>query len=153
MGVLYTIMPLDEAIAGYVRDVGGAVPEWSVASRNPTPQEVRTVCAGVTDLNVQRFSPPEHAWQIMIEGFNDPDNEPWTLLNIADFNGDETAPQPIYFEKGWPSLILRIVRALSVQCGPLVIIPDTGCVPIVVSSNDSVDVLFATWEHTRGVDR
>ena len=89
----------------------------------------------------------------MIEGLKDPDNEPWTLLNVTNFNGDETAPHSIWFEKGWPSLILRIVQALSVNCGPLVVIPDTGCAPIVVNSGDNVGVLFATWEHTRGVDR
>jgi hypothetical protein len=50
-------------------------------------------------------------------------------------------------------LILRIVHDLSRRCGPLVLCPDTGCVPIVVTATDSVESLFQTWEHTRGVDR
>jgi hypothetical protein len=88
----------------------------------------------------------------MIEGLEDPDNEPWTLLNVSDFNGDETSPHEIWFEKGWASLILRVVCGLSAACGPLVIVPDTGCKPIVVSADDDVAMLFATWEHTREED-
>jgi len=153
MGVLYTIVPLDESLAAYIRDVGGVVPQWSGPSRNPTPQEVRAVCGELSDLKVTMYSPPEHAWQIMIEGFHDADDEPWTLLNVFEFNGDETQPHAIWFDKGWPSLILRIVRELSAHCGPLVIVPDTGCNPIVVSAHDDVAKLFATWEHTREGDR
>jgi hypothetical protein len=153
MGVLYTVVPLDEPIAGYIRDLGGVAPSFDAPSREPTPQELRTVCRSLTDLKVTMYSPPGHAWQIMIEGLRDPDNEPWTLLNVRDFNGDETVPHSIWFEKGWPSLILRIVGSLAAYCGPLVIVPDTGCVPIVVSAEDDVSVLFTTWEHTRGVDR
>jgi hypothetical protein len=153
MGVLYIVVPLDEQIATYIRDVGGVVPPWDRPSRNPTPQELRAVCGAMSDLKVTVYSPPGHAWQIMIEGLKDPDNEPWTLLNVTGFSGDETLPHSICFEKGWPSLILRVVSGLSAFCGPLVIVPDTGCKPIVVSANDDVAVLFATWEHTRGVDR
>jgi hypothetical protein len=153
MGVLYTIWPLDEPIAVYLRDVGVVFPEASIPSRNPTPLELRAVAADLTDLKVNVYSPPGHAWQIMIGGVNAPDNEPWTLLNVTAFNGDEGVPHAIWFEKGWPSLILRVVHALSVRCGPLAVVPDTGCKPIVVSPGDDVDSLFANWEHTRGVDR
>jgi hypothetical protein len=152
MGVLYTVVPLDDSITGYLRDVGVVFPEPSIPSRNPTPRELREVAATLADHKVTLHSPPENAWQIMIEGRNDPDNEPWALLNVTDFSGDEAAPHSIWFEKGWPSLILRVVRALSVRCGPLVIVPDTGCKPIVVGAADDPANLFATWEHTRGVD-
>ena len=104
-------------------------------------------------MGVFYFSPPEHAWQIMISGLIDPDNEPWTLLNLREFDGDECKPHSIWFERGWPSLILRIVHSLSAKCGPLAIVPDTGCPPVVVCPGDDVGVLFVTWEHTRGVDR
>jgi hypothetical protein len=153
MGVLYSIVPLDESIAPYLRDVGVEFTDSGNSSRNPTPLELRAVAAQLTDLHVDLYSPPEHAWQIMIQGKKDPDNEPWTLLNVTEFSGDETVPHAIWFEKGWPSLILRVVHALSLRCGPLVIVPDTGCKPIVVSASDDVGRLFANWEHTRGVDR
>jgi hypothetical protein len=153
MGVLYSVVPLDESIAAYIREVGGIVPAFNARSREPTPHELRAVCSDLKDLKVTVYSPPEHAWQIMIEGLRDPDNEPWTLINVRGFNGAEMAPHSIWFEKGWPSLILRIVGRLAAGCGPLVIVPDTGCVPIVVGAGGDVSALFATWEHTCGVDR
>ena len=152
MGVLYTIVPLDDSITGYLRDVGVDYPAECVPSRNPTPRELREATATLADQKVT-YSPPGHAWQIMIEGRNDPDYEPWTLLNVTAFSGDETEPHSIWFEKGWPSLILRVVHILSARCGPLVIVPDTGCTPIVVGEGDDPRILFETWEHTRGVDR
>ena len=153
MGVLYTVVPLEEQIADYLLDVGATVPGWTTASRNPTPREIRTVCTALLNLKIEMLSPPVYAWQVMIEGLRDPENEPWTILNVDHFNGDENAPHSIWFEKGWPSLILRIVNALSSNCGPLVIIPDTGCTPIVVSTSDDVGDLLSTWEHTHGCDR
>ena len=149
MGVLYIVLPLDEEIAAYIREAGGVVPSLNAPSREPTPQEVRAVCCSLADFKVTAYSPPDHAWQIMIQGLRDPDHEPWTLLNVSDFDGDESAPHSIWFEKGWPSLILRIVVKLAACCGPLVIVPDTGCMPIAVSAQDNVSALLATWEHTR----
>lgn len=153
MGVLYTIVPLDESIVPCLRDLGVSFSDFGCPSRNPTPAELRDVAAELTDLHFDLYSPPEHDWQIMIQGKKDPDHEPWTLLNVLNFNGDETSAHEIWFEKGWPSLILRIVHALAKRCGSLVIVPDTGCKPIVVSSADDVGQMFATWEHTRGADR
>jgi hypothetical protein len=152
MGVLYSVFPLDEAIAVYLRDHGVDVPDPIAASRNPTPRELRLACNSQTGFKAEVFSPPTHSWQIMIEGSTAPENEPWTLLNVTDFNGDETSPHSIWFEKGWPSLILRIVHTLSATCGPLVIWPDTGEVPVIVNSVDDPDILIATWEHTRPDD-
>jgi len=104
-------------VSHYLRTLGVDVPQKP--SRYPTPKEVRDVCGALSDFNVEMFSPPDHAWQIVIQGINDADNEPWTMVNISSFNGDENAPHHLSFSKGWPSLILRIVRALTVHCGPL----------------------------------
>ena len=149
MGVIYIVEPLDDEIADYLHDVGVIVPEWKGLCRNPTPKEIREVCGNLTDLSVQYFSPPEHHWQVMIEGKNNPENEPWTLLNVRNFNGCEDEPHAISFEKGWPSLILRIVLGLSAKCGPLVVVPDTGDAPLAVSPVDSVENLLTIWEHTQ----
>lgn len=147
MGVIYVVLPLDIEVSAYLRTLG--IEFFDEPSRNPTPKEVRTACEALGDLKVEIFSPPHHAWQISIQGLRAPDNEPWTTLNISNFNGDENAPQAISFSKGWPSLILRIVRDLSVICGPLVIFPDTGCKPIAVKANDEVHTLLNVWEHTQ----
>ena len=153
MGVLYIVVPLDDSITGYLRDIGVPFSESGIPSRNPTPNELREAAASLADQRVTFYIRPTHAWQIMIEGQHDPEHEPWTLLNVTDFSGDEDQPHSFWFEKGWPSLILRVVHALSTRCGSLVIVPDTGCKPIVVAADDDPEVLFDAWEHTNGVDQ
>jgi len=54
-----------------------------------------------------------------------------TLLHINKWGGSEHRRQPVVFEKGDPSLVLRIVHALSSRCGPLVVTPDSGDPPVV----------------------
>ncbi len=151
MGVFYWIVPIDKKVADYLRGIGASVPHSENDSRNPTPQELRTICGRMTDVKVDFLASPNHSWQIWFEGLNDPGHEPWTLLNIHKFNGNESAPHSIWFEKGWPSLIVRIVHTLAAICGPLVIFPDTGCSPLIVTSDGDAQQLFATWEHARGL--
>jgi hypothetical protein len=151
MGVLYTVVPLDDEIADYLRDCGGAVPNANRPARNPTPGEIRAVCDALRGQLVQYNVNPGSYWQAVVEGATDPNSEPWTLLNISKFSGSEEEPHPIWFEKGWPSLILNILQRLSVSCGPLVVIPDTGEAPIAVTAADTVEHLEARWEHSRPV--
>jgi hypothetical protein len=152
MGVLSCVVPLDDSIVGWLRDRKVDVPELIEGNRNPTPREVRHVCAEMKDVRTKIYAPPHHAYQVMFEGLTNPNVEPWTLLNISKYNGNEDYPHEIWFEKGWPSLILRVVLSLSKHCGSLVIIPDTGCDPIVVNRDGDVRNLLQRWDHTRGVD-
>ena len=152
MGVIYCIFPLDAGIADYLRELGVAVPTHDDPTRNPTPREVREVCNALTDCSVELFSRPDHAWQMNIGGRRDPEQEPWTVLHVPDFNGREDDPHSIWFEKGWPCLIMRIVNGLTRKCGPLVIWPDTGEAPVAVSSDESIEESLQSWEHTRDPD-
>jgi len=149
MGVLYAIVPVDDEIADYLREMGESVPEADAAPRNPTPREIRAVCDALPGQRVHYSFKFGAFWQAVVEGAADPEQEPWTLLNIAEFSGSEDEPHPISFDKGWPSLILEIVRRLSVSCGPLAVIPDTGEAPIAVTGQDSIEDLLGRWEHTR----
>lgn len=153
MGVIYSVFPLDDEIADYLRDMGIAVPGVDRPARNPTPREVREVCASLTDCRAEILTPPKYdGWQVNLEGRAAPEREPWTVLQVSDFNGSEEAPHSIWFEKGWPELILRVVHGLARTCGPLVIIPDTGEDPAVVTSSDLVDEILRAWEHTEDVE-
>lgn len=151
MGVLYCVVPLDDEIAGHLRDSGETVPTADEPARNPTPREIRAVCDALRGQRVQYNVKPGSFWQAVVEGATEPEREPWTLLNISKFSGSEEEPHEICFDKGWPSLILNIVQRLSIRCGPLVVIPDTGEAPIAVTAEDSVEDLSARWEHTRPV--
>ncbi|HWB05787.1 MAG TPA: hypothetical protein VG796_22390 [Verrucomicrobiales bacterium] len=158
MGVFYSVAPLDDSLAACFREVGVELPQNRGYSRNPTPQEARDVCLALTEFNVEAFAPPECAWRIVIMGRKDSpaaseidyETEPWTTLNVHDFDGNETTPHTIWFEKGWPALILRIVHALTEKCGTLIIIPDTGCKPLAVRAADDVRELYDSWEHALG---
>jgi len=150
MGVLYTVLPLDDELATYLRDEGAHVPPRPKTTRNPTLLEVRDVCDRLAGFRTEYFvSPDAKHWQASIEGAADPEQEPWTLLNVSDFTGRENEPQKIWFEKGWESLILRVLHRLAGPCGPLVLIPDTGEPPMVVSADTPFDELEARWKSTR----
>jgi hypothetical protein len=152
MGVLYTVLPLDDELATYLRDEGVHVPPCPKATRNPTLLEVRAVCDRLDGFGTRYFvSQDAKHWQASIEGAANPEEEPWTLLNVSDFTGREEEPQKIWFEKGWPSLILRILHGLVGSCGHLVLIPDTGEPPLVVSADVSFEELDARWNSTREV--
>jgi hypothetical protein len=158
MGVFYCVVPLDAEIRPHILAAGATVPESNRATRNPTPREIRNVCSKLTDIEAHINSPLDRPWQVRnvwqaVLGDADYDHHPWTRLNVHDFNGREDQPHSIWFEKGWPSLILRVVHALSVQCGPLVVWPDMGDPPIVVSATDTVAELLRSWQHTRNLEQ
>src|SRR5687768_5247991 len=104
---MYHIWPADEAHVADLLPAGTTLPDAAIPSRNPTPSEIRMVAAALTDLHVGVWSPPEHEWSVSFKDLTDPHAQPWTVLNVSDFNGDEGAPHEIWFEKGWLSLILR----------------------------------------------
>lgn len=142
MGVLYHVEPLDEEMAGLLHAMGEKLPDADLPSRNPTPQEVRAVCDALRGYTVEYNITPKARWQAIIEGKGGEDG---TILNIEKFNAAEDQPLPIWFEKGDPALILEIVKQLAKICGPLVVIPDTGDVPITVTANASVKKLLREW--------
>src|SRR5262245_61044452 len=127
MGVFYFIQPFDEEMASLFEEMGAAVPRSDEPSRNPTPAEVRKVCSTLRDFKTEFNVKPKSFWQAVIEGKK---RDEGTILNVDDFKGGEDKPHAIWFEKGSPALILEIVKRLSKQCGPLVVVPDTGDAPI-----------------------
>ena len=152
MGVLYTVLPLDDEIATYLRDEGAHVPPHSKSTRNPTLLEVRAACDRLSGFRTEYFvSQDGKRWQASIEGATNPQEEPWTLLNVSDYTGREDEPQRIWFEKGWESLILRVLHGLASSCGPLVLLPDTGEQPIAVTADVPFEELEARWNSTREV--
>lgn len=146
MGVLYIIRPLDDEMASLLEEMGAAVPEWDEPSRNPTPAEVRKSCSALRGFKTEFNVKPKSFWQAVIQSTK---RDEGTILNLEQFKGAEDTPHTIWFEKGLPALILEIVKRLAKQCGPLVVIPDTGEAPIAVTADASVKTLLKEWEHTQ----
>ena len=97
MGVLYSVALLDDDIKPWLRDEGVAFTEPHTPSRFPTPRELRQLPDIFDDLKVSLNT---RSWDIMFEGKSDPQREPWTLLHVSHFKGDENVPHSIWFEKG-----------------------------------------------------
>lgn len=66
---------------------------------------------------------------------NDANGAPRAVLGITAYSGDEH-PQELYFVHADEQIVVEILSKLSQWCGPLVAIPDTGTVPMVVQSPD-----------------
>src|SRR4051794_1254538 len=113
MGVLYTVMPLDDAIAQYLHDTGGIVPLTERPTRQPTPREVRTACDSLSGQRVRYNVNPGTFWQALVEGVGDHEQGPGILLNIEEFRGSKGQPHSIWFEKEWSSLILDIAARVE----------------------------------------
>jgi hypothetical protein len=146
MGVLYTVMPPTQEVSDWLHELGVALGA-DMSPRGPNLFEIRETLDSLegfaVEYNDNGIGSP---WQAMITSIGDPEFGGWTLMNISS-RGDPERPQEICFEKGHPELIVEIVSRLSALCGTLVVIPDTGCLPLVISPGDDPDKLCARWEH------
>lgn len=146
VGVLYIVTPRTDEIADWLADVGVSLPEDS-SSRWPLLSEIHDVIGSLEGYSAEYSdNGVGSSWQAMITSANDPESGAWTLLNISH-RGELSEPQKIWFEKGFPDLIVEILVRLSSRCGTLVLVPDTGCPPLVINAGDDPDQLCAQWEH------
>jgi hypothetical protein len=146
MGVLYIVMPPTQEVADWLHESGIALSVVS-PSRSPNIFEIRETLDSLEGFLVEYSDNGiGHSWQAMITSIGDPESGGWTLMNISSL-GEPEQPQEIWFEKGHPELIVEIVSRLSARCGTLVVIPDTGCPPLVISPGDDSKKLCSRWEH------
>jgi hypothetical protein len=111
-------------------------------SRNPSPQELRSVLDDLPGYTTDYVVSPDN-WQASVEattGWRLLRSE--TLVSVVDYRGNETMPHLFYFDMGDPKLNILIVERLSRLCGPLFIFPDTGARPLLVTPGiDPMDVI------------
>jgi hypothetical protein len=132
MGVLWTVWPLDSEMRQWLDELG--IPFPAKASRFPTGTEIKAVINGLAEHQVEiTDNGTGKPWQAFVTHRRGADGHGWTLLNISEYSGDDQ-PQNLWFEKGWPPLIVLTLERLTPQCGPLVLIPDTGEAPTVIDS-------------------
>lgn len=131
MGVLWTTYPLSGEMMEWLDSLEVSYPK--TPSRFPTGKEVKDAISELQGVNVTiRDNGVGAAWQAWLESESKPE-EFWTLLNITNFSGDNEQ-QEIWFEKGHDQLIKQVLSVICKKCGPLVLIPDTGGDPEVVSA-------------------
>jgi len=148
MGVLYFVFPVDDKARAALPDLGvdDAPPE---DGRNPTPTEIRAVLGALQGFRCTYTEEPVigSMWQATVEDAHDPERGAWTLINVSKYPG-ETQQAELWFEKGWPDLMLQIMVGLAGICGPLFIFPDTGGAALVVRRGDDPAALYESWQHT-----
>jgi hypothetical protein len=139
MGILYTVWPLDSQAREWLQSQNIAFP--ATPSRWPTRGEVRAVLEDLKGFKVKYTeNGPGRRWDAFLSDGEDDGN--WTLLQ-AEPQGDNDDVTQIHFEKGEPTLIVAVLRALAAVTGPFMLLPDIGCPPMVVSTSRSVSEIVA----------
>ena len=152
MGVLYIVAPLSGEVVDWLEESGIGVPAGG-KSRFPTLLEIRETLDSLEGFDIEyNDNGVGSCWQAMISSAQDPGSGPWTLLNI-NRRAEPSEPQDLSFEKGYPELIVDILARLSTRCGVLVLIPDTGEDPLLISAGDDPAELCRHWEHTAPADK
>lgn len=133
MGVLWTVWPLSDEMKAWLDECG--VEYQDESSRLPTGREIKRVVASLDaffdiEINDNGIG---GSWHATIVAKSGGDTGEWTLLHISDYTGDDDEQQ-LWFEKGWESLIVRILKDLATSTGTLVLLPDTGNEPQVITS-------------------
>lgn len=148
MGVLYIVTPPTDEVRNWLAESGIPVSK-DTTSRGPLLSEIRDVLDSLEGYSVDYTDNGiGSSWQAMISSSVNPESGRWTGINIIRQNAS-SEPQEICFEKGFPEFIVEIVARLSSRCGTLIIIPDTGCPPLVVNASDDAGKLCANWDHLK----
>lgn len=140
MGILYTVWPLDQEARTWLADQSIESPAGP--ARWPTRTELEKVLSELRGFKVTfTLNGPGQRWSASIDDGEEDGN--WTLLQ-AEPEGDDRSTR-VSFEKGEPTLIVAILRALSAETGPLMLVSDVGCPPIVVSTSRLVQEILADF--------
>jgi len=157
MGELHVVMPLNDLgdfsdaqrVSSWLRSLGIACP--TAQGRYPTLQELRAVLDHLDGFTVRYSTGPEHWSADIVEegrGGCAGDGEStydWAYLVVGNFHNDETRPQSVYFDPGAPRLMLMILRRLAAVCGPQLLLPTGGELPVVVTADLDVESTLTTW--------
>ena len=138
------VFPLDSKLAAYFRKSKTAVPKKLPPSRMPTPAELQRVAKAMPNVKPTMINKGALLGQIALSP-RDAENGPWALLDILENTGDDE-PCHFSFEKGWPNLIIAFLIRLTGATGPLVLVPDSGEMPLVVEPTTRVEEAMRKWD-------
>lgn len=127
----YTVWTLDDEARKWLRSKEISFP--SRTSRWPTRAELQELLTGLRGFAVKYTdNGPGKSWDASISDDAPGDAECWTLLHAEPEKGDDEHTI-IHFEKGEPYLIVALLRGLSRIVGPLMLLPDVGGLPMIIS--------------------
>ncbi len=142
MGVLYSLLVVDERMIDYLRERGVMPPAGT--SLPPTPARVRRAMEDVPGWKVDIRSGNEW-WQATVAAVRADGGIDYALLNAAGYRGDEAEPASLYFEKGDGLMNLVVAERIAAVCGPLALLGDHSGEPVVVTAGADVPALYTDW--------
>jgi hypothetical protein len=141
VGLLYTAWALEPQLVSWLETLGIRP---SGPSRNPTPREVRAALESLEDFTVRYELVNGDYWTAWVKHRQNPEDGPWTLVHISQIGGDDEERR-VWFEKGHPDLIVRIIERLTHSCGTLVLTCDAGGTPIVITPGTNPARALDAW--------
>jgi hypothetical protein len=142
MSAMYSVFPLSAEIKLWLDEMSVEYPR-SADGRNPQLAEIQAAFAQLKGYSVKESGAElGAAWQAFIQNTEETEENSWALLNILRL---VDGPNEFYFEKGWPDLIVNITHLISRFSGPLVLICDSGGLPLVVSADSDPTALSEAW--------
>jgi|GEM_PF-1249117 len=153
MSLHYLVSPLraNEKFAHWLHDFGIVLPS-STESRFPTLREIYFVLEHLEDCTFDSandyFTGGTH-WEADIikrDCFDDQGVGEWANLCVMNYQGNDDTPLAFYFRKGFVRLMILIVQRLTEICGPLVIVQNSGYIPLLVTPETDIDQVVQTWD-------
>jgi hypothetical protein len=146
MGVIWTVVPLlaerrDDYAAWLRESYDIACPAG--VGRFPTLPELHAVLDHLEGYTSSWRTGKRGYWYADTVEADTVDGESADMLFIDD---NETATYGLGFQRGTPRLMLLILQRLARECGLLMLIPDTGELPVVVTADLDLDQTLLEWE-------
>ena len=138
MATLYSILALDDESRRWLLDEGHYVPS---DGRFPSPIPLKLSLDKMENVSVD--------YNIGLTDFEatitDDNRNEWTTVRLA--SPTENSPQGYFFKGGNVQLMLRLLKHVAAKHGPMVLVPDTDCEPVVVHRDSDLGDLCANWRH------
>jgi hypothetical protein len=126
----FTVFPLDDERKQWLINKGIDVPNDLGQGRNPTLHELRSALEDLDDHDVDYTISPI-SWQAHVSDMQGR----WASLVVLDRTKPENVeeePVRFYFENGWEEVIKRVLKSLSLICGPLIFFSNVEMEPMLV---------------------
>jgi hypothetical protein len=115
--------------------------------RYPILQELRAVLDHLDGYTVSYNTSARGNWDAKIVPADQGDDE-WVFIEVNNYTGNETDAHDYDFsfaQRGDMRLILLILQRLARVCGPLMVLEDTGALPVVVTPDLDPDQALLRW--------
>jgi hypothetical protein len=145
MGVIYIVLPLsheEDEIISWLHSLRLTCPPDE--GRYPTIEELRFVLDHLDGYSIHYSTGAGH-WYADVSP-TDQVTSDWACIVVDNYHDNDTDSHDFYFERGSPRVMLLILQRLTRMCGPLILLADTGDLPMVVTADLDLDQALHAWD-------